>query len=162
MHARLDSPVGPLSVAASAAGLTHVLFGARAEARGDGSAEAARHLEAACAQLEAYFAGLRRTFELTLAPAGTSFQRAVWRALEDIPFGQTITYAELARRIGRPQAVRAVGAANGKNPISIVVPCHRVIGADGTLTGYGGGLEVKARLLAHEGRRQGSQAELPF
>jgi methylated-DNA-[protein]-cysteine S-methyltransferase len=107
-------------------------------------------LRAAAAQLDAYFAGELTEFELPLAPAGTPFQRAVWEALRAIPYGETVSYGELARAIGRPTAVRAVGAANGRNPISIVVPCHRVIGAGGALTGYGGGLERKRYLLALE------------
>jgi methylated-DNA-[protein]-cysteine S-methyltransferase len=104
-------------------------------------------------QLEQYFCRERRRFELTLAPAGTPFQLRVWAELERIPYGETISYGELARRLGDPKAVRAVGRANGANPIPIVVPCHRVIGADGSLTGYGGGLGVKRRLLELEGVR---------
>jgi methylated-DNA-[protein]-cysteine S-methyltransferase len=103
-------------------------------------------------QLGEYFAGDRTAFEVPLAVAGTPFQRAVWRGLRDIPYGETISYGELARRIGRPTAVRAVGLANGCNPISVIVPCHRVIGADGTLTGYGGGTERKRLLLELETR----------
>ena len=101
-------------------------------------------------QLLQYFEGERRDFDLPLAPAGTAFQRRVWGELSRIPYGETVSYGELARRIGRPTASRAVGAANGRNPLAIVVPCHRVIGADGTLVGYGGGLPVKEALLAHE------------
>jgi len=104
-------------------------------------------------QLEAYFDGERTAFDIELAPHGTEFQRDVWRALAAIPYGETRTYAEIAAAIGRPRAVRAVGAANGKNPLSIVVPCHRVIGQDGTLTGYAGGIENKRALLALEARR---------
>jgi methylated-DNA-[protein]-cysteine S-methyltransferase len=104
------------------------------------------------AQLQAYFAGELRDFELPLAAEGTPFQQRVWRALCDIPYGETISYGELARRIGQPSAARAVGLANGQNPIAIVVPCHRVIGANGSLTGYGGGLERKRWLLAHESK----------
>jgi methylated-DNA-[protein]-cysteine S-methyltransferase len=107
-------------------------------------------------QLVEYFAGERREFDLTLAPEGTSFERSVWEELRRIPFGETRSYGEIARAIGRPNASRAVGRANGANPIPIVVPCHRVIGADGSLTGFGGGLEAKSRLLEIEGRR------LPF
>lgn len=107
---------------------------------------------AVAAQLTEYFAGTRQSFDLPLAFEGTEFQRAVWTALLDIPYGTTTTYAELARRIGRPAAVRAVGAANGANPIPIIVPCHRVIGSNGTLTGYGGGLPRKQQLLALETR----------
>lgn len=103
------------------------------------------------AQLGEYFAGARRSFDLELAPHGTPFQLRVWQALREIPYGQTISYAELARRIGQPSAMRAVGAANGRNPIPIVVPCHRVIGKDGGLTGFGGGLPCKQALLALEG-----------
>ena len=98
-------------------------------------------------QLEEYFDGRRRSFDLSLAPAGTLFQREVWDALREIPYGETRSYGSLAGTIGRPKAVRAVGAANGKNPIPIVIPCHRVIGADGSLTGFGGGLDIKRRLL---------------
>ena len=98
-------------------------------------------------ELGEYFSGTRREFGITLAPRGTGFQREVWAELRRIPYGETISYAELARRIGNPRAVRAVGLANGANPLAIVVPCHRVIGANGTLTGYGGGLTVKQQLL---------------
>jgi methylated-DNA-[protein]-cysteine S-methyltransferase len=112
-------------------------------------------LEHAAAQLAEYFAGALRTFDLAalaIAPRGSGFQERVWRALLDIPYGTTITYGELARAIGRPAASRAVGAANGQNPISIIVPCHRVIAASGALTGYAGGLAAKHWLLAHEQR----------
>jgi methylated-DNA-[protein]-cysteine S-methyltransferase len=101
-------------------------------------------------QLQEYFAGTRNEFHLPLEPTGTEFQKKVWRALREIPFGQTRSYLEMAKSIGSAKAVRAVGAANGKNPLSIIVPCHRVIGANGTLTGFAGGIEVKAKLLAHE------------
>lgn len=105
----------------------------------------------AAEQLAAYFAGRRRAFELPLAPGGTAFQRQVWAALCGIPFGATISYGELAARLGRPGASRAAGGANGRNPIAIIIPCHRVVAADGGLGGFSGGLEVKARLLRHEG-----------
>jgi methylated-DNA-[protein]-cysteine S-methyltransferase len=121
------------------------------------SREAPKELARVREQLDAYFAGRRIGFDLELAERGTPFQRDVWRALAAIPHGETTTYAELARRIGRPKAVRAVGAANGANPWAIVVPCHRVIGADGSLTGYAGGLERKRALLALE--RAASTAE---
>lgn len=101
-------------------------------------------------QLDAYFSGELTGFDLPLRPTGTPFQRRVWEALRDIPYGKTSSYGELAHRIGRPNAVRAVGAANGRNPIAVIVPCHRVIGADGSLTGYGGGLERKRMLLELE------------
>jgi methylated-DNA-[protein]-cysteine S-methyltransferase len=104
-------------------------------------------------QLEAYFTGTGRAFDVPLRLDGTPFQRQVWSALTEIPYGETWSYAQLARRIGNPKACRAVGLANGSNPISIIVPCHRVIGADGSLTGYGGGLERKRWLLAHERQR---------
>lgn len=102
------------------------------------------------AQLTAYFAGQRKTFDVNLFPKGTAFQMKVWSALMEIPYGTVVSYQWIARRIGSPKAVRAVGAANGRNPISIIIPCHRVIGKDGTLTGYGGGLDVKQRLIRLE------------
>ncbi len=102
-------------------------------------------------QIEAYFAGERRTFDLELKPDGTEFQREVWQGLLTIPFGQTLTYGALAERVGYAGAFRAVGAANGANPIALIVPCHRVISSDGRLTGFGGGIPIKAQLLAHEG-----------
>lgn len=112
-------------------------------------------------QLAEYFAGARSTFDLSLGlNVGTPFRRRVWRELQRIPYGETISYGELARRIGQPTASRAVGGANHHNPIAIIVPCHRVIGADGTLVGYGGGLPTKERLLAHE-QRHGAKANRP-
>ena len=108
-------------------------------------------LREARGQLQAYFAGRLQVFDLPLAPNGTEFQRRVWSALTTIPFGSTISYADLARRVSNAAAVRAVGAANGRNPIPIIVPCHRVIGSDGSLTGFGGGLDRKRWLLRHEG-----------
>ena len=110
----------------------------------------------AARQLEEYFAGSRRECTIPLRPQGTAFQLAVWKALLEIPYGETRSYLDIARAIGKPNAVRAVGAANGANPIAIIVPCHRVIGHDGSLTGYGGGLGLKQRLLALEGARQPS------
>jgi len=101
-------------------------------------------------QLEEYFAGTRTVFELPVAPAGTAFQQRVWDELQRIGFGETVSYGELAARIGRPGSARAAGSANAANPVSIIIPCHRVIGTDGSLTGYGGGLEAKRRLLEHE------------
>jgi len=106
--------------------------------------------ESAVRQLTEYFAGVRRSFDLPLAPEGTAFQRSVWNELLQIRFGEHTSYGELARRLGRPDSARAVGAANGSNPIAIVIPCHRVIGRDGSLTGYGGGLPIKRWLLDHE------------
>jgi methylated-DNA-[protein]-cysteine S-methyltransferase len=142
----VDSPIGPLSIATDEQGrLMQIHFGERDLESGD--------CGAVLAQLDEYFAGRRRTFDVELAPKGTPFQLDVWNALCEIPYGDTITYAELARRIGRPAAVRAVGAANGANPIPVIVPCHRVIGSNGTLTGYGGGIDRKQFLLTLEGRR---------
>jgi methylated-DNA-[protein]-cysteine S-methyltransferase len=115
-------------------------------------------LDRARTQLEEYFAGTRKTFELPLAPRGTGFQQIVWRALLTIGYAETWSYGQLARAIGRPAASRAVGAANGRNPLAIVVPCHRVIGANGTLTGYGGGLPAKKWLLQHEMAHAGHAA----
>lgn len=113
--------------------------------RDDGAVADAR------AQLAAYFARELRSFDLPLRPSGSPFQREVWQALREIPFGTTVTYGTIARRIGQPTASRAVGLANGRNPIGIIVPCHRVVGANGSLVGYGGGLERKRWLLQHEG-----------
>ncbi len=147
------SPVGPLTLFASAQGLVAIEFehghrAGRADARDDPDHPV---LGQCRAQLDAYFAGKLRVFEVPLAAAGTDFQRAVWRVLQEIPFGRTESYGWVARQIGNPKAVRAVGLANGRNPLPIVVPCHRVIGQDGTLTGYGGGLGRKQTLLALEG-----------
>jgi len=108
------------------------------------------HFKTVKTQLAAYFAGGHKAFEVDLFPQGTPFQRKVWSALSEIPYGKVVSYECIARRIGRPDAVRAVGAANGRNPISIIIPCHRVIGKNGTLTGYGGGLDVKRRLIRLE------------
>lgn len=116
-------------------------------------ARAVRHATACASQLAEYFAGRRTRFDLVLLPHGSTFQLAAWDALTGIPFGSTMTYAEQARAIGRPRAIRAVGQANGRNPLAIVVPCHRVIGADGRLTGYAGGVDRKRWLLDHEQRR---------
>jgi methylated-DNA-[protein]-cysteine S-methyltransferase len=149
----IDSPVGRLYLAASDAGLTHLLFVDEMNsdpANSPGGGEAGRIVRETEKQLAEYFAGKRREFDIPLAPAGTEFQLATWGALRLIAYGETMSYGELARRIDRPRAVRAVGAANGANPISIIVPCHRVIGADGSLTGYGGGLHRKKRLLELE------------
>ena len=111
-------------------------------------------------ELDEYFDGRRRTFDVPLAPNGTDFQRSVWTALTKIPFGTTVSYGDLARQLGKEAAVRAVGAANGRNPIPVIVPCHRVIGSDGSLTGFGGGLPRKKWLLQHEKALPGEQGEL--
>lgn len=122
--------------------------------------EASTQLDDARRQLDEYFAGRRQQFDVRLAPQGTEFQRQVWHALTHIPYGHTTWYADLAERIGRPKAIRAVGAANGANPISIIIPCHRVIGRDGSLTGYAGGLERKEALLRLEGVMVGESRDL--
>ena len=152
----IESPAGRLLLAATDTELTHLLFAdreIRKETRsriGKPEPGPAAILKETERQLREYFAGDRREFDLPLAPAGTAFQRSVWSALEAIPWGKTISYGELARQVDRPRAARAVGAANGANPISIIIPCHRVIGADKRLTGYGGGLEAKGFLLGLE------------
>jgi methylated-DNA-[protein]-cysteine S-methyltransferase len=147
----IASPVGRLKLIASNEGLAAILWENDRPGRVR-LAAAAEHaglpiLRETARQLAEYFAGRRQVFELELDFAGTEFQEKVWRALLTIPFGETRTYAQVARQIGRPKAVRAVGAANGRNPISIVTPCHRVIGSNGALTGFAGGLDVKQRLL---------------
>jgi methylated-DNA-[protein]-cysteine S-methyltransferase len=144
----IDSPVGRLRLF----GTTDELVGLYlpVQAAPDAPRRATRVLDLTAAQLAEYFAGARQTFDLPLAPRGTGFQQLVWQALAKIPYGVTLSYGELARTIGRPSASRAVGAANGKNPISIVVPCHRVIAANGELTGYAGGMAAKQWLLEHE------------
>jgi methylated-DNA-[protein]-cysteine S-methyltransferase len=147
----LDTPVGRLTIVAGDRGLRAVLFAGEAPPEG---AEEGPHplLDSAGTQLREYFAGERRAFELPLDLRGTPFQQRAWLALASIPYGTTVSYGEQARRLGHPRAARAVGAANARNPVSIVLPCHRVIGADGTLTGYGGGLRAKRALLEHEAR----------
>jgi methylated-DNA-[protein]-cysteine S-methyltransferase len=148
----MPSPVGRLLLAADALGLRRIGFEHERHpvAIGEDWLHAPQRLAFARSQLEEYFAGTRQHFDLPLHPLGTAFQCAVWTALTRIPYGTTISYADLACRIEKPRAMRAVGAANGRNPLPIVVPCHRVIGRDGSLTGFGGGLPVKARLLALE------------
>lgn len=130
------------------------------EARERGQPGTSALLQAAARQLDEYFAGTRTEFELALRPAGTAFQCQAWQALCAIPYGQTRSYAQQARAVGRPTATRAIGAANGRNPIAIIVPCHRVIGSDGSLTGYAGGEAVKRWLLDHEGAQKRSQLAL--
>jgi methylated-DNA-[protein]-cysteine S-methyltransferase len=152
VHVDIDSPVGPLRLVERDGALLGVHFVDRVEDAAGSAADPAACLDAR-RQLAEYFAGTRREFDLRLAPEGTPFQRRVWEELCRIPFGTTISYRALAERIGQPNATRAVGLANGRNPIAIVVPCHRVIGADGSLTGYGGGLDRKRYLLGLEQRR---------
>jgi methylated-DNA-[protein]-cysteine S-methyltransferase len=154
LYTTVTSPIGELLLAADGKGVTGIYMQNQKHAAGrtrDWKRDDAALAEP-CKQLQAYFAGALRDFDLPLAAQGTPFQQGVWRALCAIPYGETISYGELARRIGQPTAVRAVGLANGRNPIAIVVPCHRVIGANGSLTGYGGGLARKRWLLAHESR----------
>ena len=146
------TPIGRLTVAADAQGLRHVLFETNkyeAAERAEWKRDAAP-LRVAREQLEAYFAGERQQFDMPLRPVGTPFQLKVWKTLAEIPFAATWSYGEVAKRIGEPKAMRAVGAANGRNPLPIVLPCHRVIGSDGSLTGFGGGLPIKQYLLRHE------------
>jgi len=160
----VSTPVGTLTLRANASGLTYLELppedpgpepsireAARTSGRRTPTGEPDEILAAAAAQLDEYFAGRRRQFDLPLELGGTPFQRSVWLALADIGYGETISYAELAQRVGRPAAFRAVGQANGANPIPIVLPCHRVVASGGGIGGYGGGLTLKRRLLALEG-----------
>jgi methylated-DNA-[protein]-cysteine S-methyltransferase len=151
------TPIGTLTIAGDDGGLRHLLF--PENKYGIAGRETWKHdavpLRGARDQIEDYFAGTRRAFDLVLSPVGTPFQRKVWHALAAIPLGSTWSYGDLARYIGEPAAVRAVGAANGRNPIPVILPCHRVIGSDGKLTGFGGGLPLKQWLLEHEGVGQG-------
>ncbi|MBT9330121.1 methylated-DNA--[protein]-cysteine S-methyltransferase [Paracidobacterium acidisoli] len=155
----MESPVGKLKLVASDEGLVAVLWqnDRPNRVRLDELKENGQHpvLLETERQLQEYFAGKRRTFSVALDMRGTPFQKNVWEALLAIPFGETRSYAQLAKRLGNPQATRAVGAANGRNPISIIVPCHRVIGSSGKLTGFAGGLETKAHLLHLEGKESG-------
>ena len=152
----MQSPVGTLTLTAVDGRLTGLHMDGQRHAPPE-SADWERDdagLADVVEQLEAYFAGRRSTFDVDLDLTGTGFQRRVWAGLLEIPYGETVSYGELARRVGSPGASRAVGLANGRNPVAIIVPCHRVIGADGTLTGYGGGLERKVWLLDHERSRR--------
>jgi O-6-methylguanine DNA methyltransferase len=164
-----ESLVGPLFLAASGQGLVALEFEARLAGqqtirpnprhqrgtKGVGFEESASAMRVYVRELEEYFAGARRQFTLALDLRGTDFQRACWQALLAIPYGETRSYADIARAVGRPRGFRAVGMANNRNPIAIVVPCHRVIASDGTLCGYGGGLDLKRKLLELEGARSG-------
>lgn len=166
-YAHLDSPIGPLLVAGDDERLHLISFpsGSRACDPESGWRRDDGHFPETFRQLRAYFDGDLTTFDLPLSFGGTDFQNRVWKTLCSIPFGETISYGELARRIGKPTASRAVGAANGANPLPIVVPCHRVIGSDRSLTGFGGGIETKRFLLEHERRiapGEGTQASLPI
>jgi len=151
----LPSPIGTLTLVENEKGeLTHVLF------EGDPAPKDSQEAPTCAAetgkQLNEYFAGRRKDFNLRLAPNGTEFQKSVWDALLDIPYGKTCSYGHIAAQLGKPNAMRAVGLANGSNPIPIIIPCHRVIGANGSLTGYGGGLDLKRKLLELEGVLQPS------
>ncbi len=153
LYRYIDSPIGSLLLAGDTTGLRLISF---PQGKGHVTSEVDWQLDTDCfadceRQLNEYFDGERDSFDLALAPTGTDFQLAVLQALQTIPLGETRSYLEIAHQIGRPKAVRAVGAANGRNPLPIVIPCHRVIGSDGSLTGFGGGLETKLFLLRHEG-----------
>lgn len=152
-YSYLETPIGTLLIAGDAEAIRVIRFPKNGKARKPEPVwieSANGPISEAVRQLREYFAGQRTEFDLPVEPQGTAFQRAVWRRLQEIPYGETISYGQLAKRIGNPKASRAVGAANGANPIPIVIPCHRVIGANGTLTGFGGGLPIKEALLALE------------
>jgi methylated-DNA-[protein]-cysteine S-methyltransferase len=146
----LSTPVGKILLFADDAAITTIDISGE-YSKPSGKPKPNDLLLRAAAQLKEYFAGQRETFDLPLAPSGTDFQTKVWRAMQKIPFGQTRTYGQLAAMVGNPSAARAIGAACGRNPLPIVIPCHRVVGSNGNLTGFGGGLEMKQWLLEHEG-----------
>ena len=148
----VSTPLGDIAVLANEDGLTNLILPGDDVAIPTDASEGGPFVDAAATQLTEWFAGNRMSFDVPLAPAGTEFQQSVWTALCDIPFGATASYGDIAKSIGQPMATRAVGAANGRNPLPIIVPCHRVIGANGTLTGYSGGegLDTNQRLLDHE------------
>ncbi len=150
----VDSPLGQILLVGDGTNLTELNFqaGERPTEVGVDWQQDDTPFAEAIAQLRAYFAGELQAFHLSVRPDGTSFQRQIWRLLQTIPYGETISYGELAERLGKPAAARAVGSANGANPIPLIIPCHRVIGRTGHLTGYGAGLPIKAALLAHEQR----------
>lgn len=152
-----ESPIGPLLLSGTEQALNGLYFSTGSKARGpDPEWQESEHcFTQVKMQLQEYFAGERKAFDLTLAPAGTDFQHSVLAALQEIPFGETRSYADVALTIGNPKAVRAVGSANGNNPIALIIPCHRVIGSNGSLTGFGGGLEAKKFLLEFEARHSG-------
>ena len=153
-----DTVLGEFGIEEAAGVITRLFFSDSKKGRGAVADGKSLLLDEAFRQLDEYFSGTRTAFSLPLAPAGTPFQQCVWKVLETIPYGETWSYKEVAARVGNPKAMRAVGMANNRNPIAIVIPCHRVIGADGSLVGYGGGLERKAWLLALE--KKGSAKEL--
>jgi methylated-DNA-[protein]-cysteine S-methyltransferase len=148
-YTTITSPIGDLLLTSDGDSLTGLQMSPFDPPTGGWRDDAA--FQEVIGQIDEYFTGARKDFDVPLKPSGTAFQLSVWAGLREIPYGETISYGELARWIGNPRAVRAVGRANGSNPIAVIVPCHRVIGANGTLTGYGGGLDRKAKLLALEG-----------
>ena len=160
-YTQAQSPLGPLLLVGTGEALTGIWLPSGRDRRDPEPSwiESPRAFREAVRQLDAYFAGKLRQFDLPLAPGGTPFQQRVWQALLGIPYGETVSYGQLARSIDRPSAFRAVGSANGQNPLSIVVPCHRVIGSNGQLVGYGGGLPVKSALLELERRVAGVPAQ---
>jgi len=154
-YTTIESPVGPLLLAGDEVGLRRVSFESTKRSpplQPDWKQDSGLFTEV-IRQLQAYFGGELKDFDLPLSLEGTEFQLYVWRSLRTIPYGETISYGQLAKRIGKPKAARAVGLANGSNPIPIIIPCHRVIGSNGSLTGFGGGLPIKKKLLALEGRQ---------
>jgi len=161
LHTVIDSPVGPLTLVAAGDALVGLSMSEQRHAPAPGwfgepaDGPDSEPLAEASQQLREYFNGERTEFDIPLSLEGTEFQRRVWAALREIGYGETISYGQLADRIGQPSASRAVGLANGRNPIGIIVPCHRVVGSDGSLTGYGGGIERKRYLLSHEQRVSG-------
>ena len=161
-YSTIDSPLGLLLIAADPTGLRLVGFQQdnKPPAYGPAWVEDHRPLRVAIQQLEAYFAGRLQHFTLHLAPVGTPFQQSVWRAVQRIPYGKTMSYGALAHQLGNPQAARAVGAANGRNPLAIVIPCHRVVGSTGKLRGYRGGIDLKKALLEFE-HQHASDDHLP-
>ena len=152
-YIHLETRIGKLLIAGDAQTVRRIGFPNNNAPEPGWIDESTGPLESTARQLQEYFNGRRTSFDLPVAPEGTAFQRKVWLALQDIPYGETISYGDLARRVGNPKASRAVGAANGQNPIPIVIPCHRVIGANGKLTGFGGGLPVKEALLELEAKQ---------
>lgn len=155
----LETPIGRIGIVENGTAITHVFFGSMTPPQASMTGESAL-LRQAAAQVEEYFHGTRRTFDLPLAPQGTEFEQSVWKALQSIPYGETRSYGDIAHQLGKPGAHRAVGRANGLNPLGIIIPCHRVIGSNGRLTGYAGGLKIKEYLLELE---QGAvSTALPF
>jgi methylated-DNA-[protein]-cysteine S-methyltransferase len=147
----IETPIGTLRICSNGSAVTELNLAGQYEAEATLTNDEDAILKQAASQLSEYFAGKRQVFDLPLAPQGTDFQQSVWNILATIPYGELRSYSDVALQVGKPNAVRAVGAANGKNPLPIIVPCHRVIGRDGSLTGFSGGIETKSRLLQMEG-----------